>query len=198
MKRGTQEWREAHSRRLSASDIGSALARRGTKRYASLVERLVLDFEIGADHRTEHPDPWAEQHAIDLVAALAIYRKASRADIVEPGLLACESLPWLIATPHALVGDDGCLWLRTHRTMRGLHGRKFTTRDRARSEITMFVCGRSWIDVADTYDGRGEWQDRIEIKRHPFNYDWLSDNVLPRLVTLWGDVRESIDRRKGL
>lgn len=189
-ERGTPLWRELHHRRVSASDAEALLARRDSKRYRSLVERLVLDFEV-PDHRTEHPDPWHETHEERLRAGLAEYRRRTRQSVLATGLCAADTMPWLCASPHGLIGHRGCVHIRPRRSMRSFHSAQgeVSERERARLELVMFVCDREWIDVVDYWDGEGRVPDLFNRKRMTHSFDWLGDNVLPRLITLWQDVK---------
>lgn len=190
--RNTPEWRAAHRGKVSASDLDAALARRTSKKYAALVERLVLDHEV-PNHEDEHPDPWIEHHEQALVLALASYREYEEIDCEMAGLYASKTLPWLAASPHAVL-EDCCVFLRPHTTLKAFYEKRgqLTPRQRARYEATMFVCERPAMDLVDVWDGLGEVDDRIHIRRIEHDYQWLSNNVFPRLVRLAEDVSDAI------
>ena len=104
--RGTQEWREAHRGKVSASDIPALLSSKHSQRYQQLLERLVLD-ESGPNHTDEYPEPWQEKHERDLKIALASYSKEVGREYVSPGLFQCASIPVLVASPHAFTDQLG-------------------------------------------------------------------------------------------
>lgn len=192
-ERGTAEWREAHRRRLTGSDMDDLFARRGTKTYARLVERMVLDFEGLGLHTDEHPDPWAEAHEIDIGIALARYRAAMPAcDVQRIGLCQDSLFSWLAASPHALVDTDGCVHVRVRRYLRTWNDRRAETLkppELARLQVAMRVCDRAWCDVVDYWNG-GDGLDRISRRRVPFDARFFLEEIVPRAVLFWQQVSQ--------
>lgn len=198
--RGTEEWRREHRCRVSASDVDAALARRGTKKYGELVDRLARNFDGFGDETEEYPDPWHERHEEELRAALAAYRLETAEEVRQVGLVLHDELTWLAASPHGLVGDRGAVLFRIRHSLKVFHRERLALRprDEARAQVTMFVCDLAWVDVVDYWDGRGEVPDRISPRRVDRDHAWFSAKVLPRLVTLWGDVSTTRRDRRGL
>lgn len=196
--RGTEEWRRAHRCRVSASDVDAAMARRGSKKYAALVDRLVRNFDGFGDPEEEYPDPWHEQHEAELRTALAAYRRETEVDVTEVGLVVHDGLSWLAASPHGLVGDRGAVQFRVRHRLRGFGAKPLSRRDRARAQVTMFVCDLAWVDVVDYWDGRGDLPDKLAHRTVERDHGWFSDEVLPRLVTLWGDVSATRRARRAV
>lgn len=196
--RGTQAWREAHRGKISASDAGALLAREGTKRRAQLVERVALNVLDGEGLETEEfPEPWVEQHERDLKEAAVGYRKWAQTQSPQPvvregGLIEHRAFTWLVASPHLLLDDDGCALLRPHRTLSAYHDARgrLLRAYRARVQLTLFVCSRSWCHVADFWSGAGLVGDRIHVQRVELENEWLQEHVFPHLVALWRSIRE--------
>jgi hypothetical protein len=191
IERGTQQWREAHRGVITPSDAPAFLARVGTKARARLVDRLVLDVEGHGLHTDEFPEPWAERHEQDLIAALAAFKRARPSDrVVAGGLVVHPAFSWLAASPHALVNDDGTAWLRYRSTLRSLFARRgfLTIANRARVQLELFVTGRAWCDVVDYWNGGGLVPDKLDVFRVERDNEWLQERVFPPLVALWRDV----------
>jgi hypothetical protein len=189
-ERGTPGWREAHRRRLCASDMPALFTRRGCKTYTALVDRLVLDFEGVGLHTDEHPDPWHEQHEIDLVAGVARYgRCLGTSTITRVGFVQDDLFTWLGASPHALVDEDGCVLVRCRRTAKSWHENhaEISTPEIARAQVTMRVCGRDWCDVVDVWDP-GDGLGRISRRRVPYSQRFFLEDVVPKCVLLWQAV----------
>lgn len=176
----------------------ACIARRGSKRYNSLIDRLVLDFESIEQHTDEHPDPWHEQHETDLASAILTYEKKSGFIVDTVGLVEHDMISWLAASPHGLVGDDGCIHIRVRTSLRSLKaGRdKMTRAEQARYQATMFVCEREWIDVVDWLDGGTLVPDAAQRQRLTFDYRWFSDTVMANIVFVWRDVQNRLRARK--
>lgn len=190
--RGTPEWRQAHRCKVSASDMRALLARRTSKRYGALVERLVYDFEGIGQHTDEHPDPWAEQHELDLTAGVARYARAIGPDgfkVQRIGLCQDATFSWLVASPHALVDNYGCLQLRIRKRARSWHEKHAAIADAelARAQVTMRVCGREWCDLVDVWDA-GDGLGKISRRRLHFDAKFFLEKVVPACVRFWQDV----------
>lgn len=195
--RATAEWRRAHRGKLSASDAKALLARVGSKRRAELVERVSLNVLDGEGLETEEfPEPWAERHELDLKEAAAGYRtwaetaQEGAGAVADGGLFEHPAFPWLVASPHLLVGAEGCVLLRPRHTLRAYHAErgKLSRAWRARAQLTLFVCRRRWCEVADFHSGGGRWPDRIHVQRVELENEWLQEHVFPPLVAVWQDV----------
>lgn len=196
--RGTQAWREAHRGKISASDAQSLLARVGSKRRAQLIERVALNVLDDEGLETEEfPEPWAEQHEIDLKEAAVGYRtwaaqQENAVPLSEGGLIEHPVFPWLVASPHLLAGDDGCVLLRPRQTLKRYHEQrgKLSRAYRARVQLTLFVCApRKWCSVADYYSGGGLVPDRIHVCRVELENEWFQEHVVPQLAELWQSIR---------
>jgi hypothetical protein len=196
--RGTQEWREAHRGKVSASDAGAILARVGSKRRAQLVERLALNVLDGEGLETEEfPEPWQEQHEADLREAAAGFRlwfeqsNDGHLTVIDGGLFEHPVFPGLVASPHLLLGDAGCVLLRPRHTLKSYHEHrgKLSRAYRARVQLTLFVCRRQWCTVADFWGGRGLVPDRIHAQRVELENEWFQEHVVPALVALWQSLR---------
>jgi hypothetical protein len=197
-ERNNREWREAHRKHITASDIPAALARRESLRYQQLVERLALDFEGIGLHSEESPDSWHEQHEQLIAKGIATYRLRERQSVLSTGFCVSDNFSWLGASPHGLIGLRGAIHIRPRRSLRSFMEKRshVSAADRARLHTIMFVCDREWIDLVDVWDGDARVPDRLHRKRVAFEYSWFSDIVLTRLITLWRDVAGVIDRRK--
>ncbi len=197
-QRNDEEWRAAHRRHISASDIPDALASRDSLRYRKLVERLALDFEGVGHHADEHPDQWQLDHEMQIVRGITTYSANERCSVAMTGLCEHDDYSWLAASPHGLIGKNGAVHIRARRTLRSFMERrtKLTEGERAKLATIMFVCDRAWIDVVDFWDGESMVPDRLHRKRVHFQYGWFADVVLSRITTLWRDVRATLNRRK--
>lgn len=195
-ERGTEAWRAAHRGHICASDAAGILASPGTDRYNELVRRLVLDFEGHGLHTDEHPEPWAERHEDDLRGAVASYRRKTGRDVEVPGFVTHDQHTWLGCSPHGLIGSSGMLHFRVRESLRTWHNRAEVTRaDRARVQLSMFICGRTWCDVIDYWNGGGVVADRMREQRVEFDHLWLLSAVIPRVRSLWNSVRSSLRER---
>lgn len=200
--RGTQEWREAHRGKVSAADAAAVLARTGSKRRSQLIERLARNVLDGEGTETEEfPEPWTERHEQDLKAAAVGFRKWWTGDeVADGGLIEHPAFPWLVASPHLLLGDDGCVLLRPRLTLRAYHEQrgKLSRAYRARVQLTLFVAKRKWCMVADFWSGAGIVTDRLNAMRVELEGEWLQEHVFPRLVSLWASVRTASDTRPAV
>jgi hypothetical protein len=194
--RGDEAWRRAHRGKITPSDAAAFLARPGTRRRRALVERLVLDVEGVEQHTDEHPDPWAEQHEVDVRVAIAAYRRETGASVVTPGMIGSDVLTWLACSPHGL-GDGGVVHTRTRRTARVFHVERGKMRlaDRVRAQLTAWICDAAWCDVVDVWVPGYGLPDRQCIVREIASHEWVSENVLPQLTTVWRDVAASLQAR---
>lgn len=198
-ERGTEAWRAAHRRRVCASDAVAFMARVGTKRRHELIERLVLDIEGIGQHTDETPDPWAEQHETDVAVAVAAYRRATATDVARAGMIASQHLTWLVCTPHGLT-PEGVVWTRTKRTLRSYTAKRgvLTRVDRVRALLMAWICERDWCDVVDVWVPGLGLDDRLCITRELASHAWVSENVMPPLVSLWRDVATRLRDRRAL
>jgi len=197
-ERGTEAWRAAHRLRVCTSDAAAFMARAGTKRRHALIERLVLDIEGIGQHTDEIPDPWALEHETDVAVAVASYRNATGIDVERAGMVASDLLTWLVCSPHGLA-EEGVVWTRTKRTLRSFTAKRGTLThvDRVRAQLMAWICERSWCDVVDIWVPGLGLPDRISITREVASYAWVSENVMPPLVTLWRDVAERLHDRRS-
>lgn len=186
--RGTPEWRAAHRCRVGASDVPAILAGRGRKVYQKLVDRLVLDFEGVENHVVEHPDSWHEEHEDEIKFAVSRYGNLTGETLERVGCVQHPKMTWLVASPHALVGETGCVHVRTRahlRTWRERHT-ELSRVEFARVQTVMCVCERAWCDVVDYWHGGDV--ERIARQRVDVDAKFFTEDVLPRAAVLWQDV----------
>lgn len=194
--RGTPEWRAAHIGCITPSDCSALLARTDTKKHRALIERLVLDSEHIDNHVVEHPDPWKEEHEVALTAALASFRKRwPKRTLHTVGFVRSSEFSWLGASPHALIGRNCVLLIRTHTTLRGFHTYREFVAERARQQLLMFVVDATRCEVFDYWDGGGTVPDKWRMRSVQFDREWLIERVLPRMVTVWDEVGAALKSR---
>ncbi len=197
-ERGTEMWRAAHRSHICASDSKLFMARPGTKAYTSLVNRLVLDFEGHGLHTDETPDPWEEQHEIDLIAALAHYRRSTQRSVITTGFVTHSKFTWLGASPHGFLGSRGLLHFRIRKSLRAWHAHPAPNRSElARLQLSMAICDRNWCELVDYWSGEGRVPDRMTSRRIEFDHTWLLTNAFPRLVALWDQIRRELRKRES-
>ncbi len=187
-ERGTPEWRAAHRCKISASDAGAFMAAAGTKARQALIDRLLLDFQGIDDHRDDHPDPWMEQHEVELKAAVEAYGKSRRVPVRTPGLIGSDTLSWLVCSPHGLT-ESAVIMTRTRRTMQAwAEGRwRFSRAERVKAQLTAWICGLPFVRVVDVcfYGTRV----RLHVHEEHTSFEWLSATALVKLVSVWNDLQ---------
>jgi hypothetical protein len=179
--------------------MGAVLARRGTRKYSELIERLVLDFEGHGLHTDEHPDPWAEQHEVELAAAVASFRALTgrRVDLV--GYCEDDALTWLGCTPHALVDADAVLYARCRQHLRTLRERaaQISTAEHARVQVLLHVTGRAHCHVFDFWDSHsGGLYDQTHVQMVLRDREYFDAVILPRCTQVWADVGLRLNERR--
>lgn len=196
----TPEWHSARASRVTASRIGDAIARPGTKRRAGYLLELALDLEgvPNIDGSDEHLAPWHLNGVMWESWARGWYAwQPSFPPVTETGFVVSDAYDWLGCSPDGLIEDDGGLEIKCHLNLR-LQRASIDHIPRAtldQMHLSMFICDRQWWDLLNFWrdDPMGLEQGHIiRIHRDPARIDYLVE----RAATFYAEVLDHVEQRK--
>lgn len=136
VKQGSQEWHDLRANRITASVAAACV---GMSRWASPQKayRQILGLEETATN-------WYMEHGRKMEPlAVSHYEYETGLTCEESGFWIHETTPWLGASPDRLVGDDGCLEVKT--SLNDHFGLDLEWRIQA--IVQLHCTGREWCDV---------------------------------------------------
>jgi hypothetical protein len=159
MEQRSPNWFDERARRITASRFADVLADVRSDRYRQTMRRLVngirgdSGWEREAEEAGEVPAHFAHGREWE-AAARGLYEWEREVTVVVPGLIVHPTLPYVACSPDGLVGDDGGIEIKSHKSLDlFLESKRYGVPSHYVPQVqgSLWVTGRAWWDFVSYY-----------------------------------------------
>jgi len=160
MEQRSAEWFEGRARRITASRFGDVMAAPTSDRHRDLLGRLVDGIRDVPmfEHEAEAVNgvaPW-HQHGRDWEGrARWMYEEREGLEVQEVGLLVHPRFPFVAGSPDGLVGDEGGIEIKCHRSLAAYQASAaggLPTVYVPQVQGYLWITGRKWWDYCNYFE----------------------------------------------
>lgn len=196
----TDEWKDLHQGRITASCAHIALMGRHTKGRRQYVERLADGLEGIPDFESEDDQPWFVDGRFYEDWARGWYSFSQDIDVLQTGLVVHDDYSWIGCSPDGLINPDGGLEIKYRTKLHTFNDyaatQKIPRAVRAQIQTSIWVCDRDWWDYVNYWRSIEHEKEKGHIQRVHRDDAFINNTLLPAFVSLWADVQKEVEARK--
>lgn len=197
-QQGTPDWHRARMSRVSASEMGAVLARKGTKRRNVYMLDLALGCEGIEPIELADPPPWFALGRAYEDDGRRWYVFQTGAQVRQTGFVVHDDYAYLGCSPDGLLDPDGLVEIKCRHSLRTFHDHTSRVAIDVMRQIQfqLFVTDRAWCDYVNYWTDPDQGLEKGHIRRITRDQAMI-DHLAEQAVKFYGEVLQLLERRRA-